>query len=218
MKRTCALAATSAAFVLVACGAPTEDEAAATSENPQETTTITQAASSEASAKPSTSATATNTSATSAAESETAAASQATTTAAASEGASASAEPGSSEAPSQAPDDFEAAMAEQMRINGNIGDPFVIDGQETTLCVHGDGFGLNVVTAGGNTTCEFARDVMNSATAGLNPTGDNVRDRMPTTVRAASPVTNQAYDMDCSVDERKLITCTGGDNATVYMY
>src|SRR5699024_3009629 len=149
---------------------------------------------------------------------EAAAASQAPTTAAASEGASASAEPGSSEAPSQAPDEFEAAMAEQMRINGNIGDPFVIDGQETELCVHGAGFGLNVVTAGGNTTLEVARDVMNSATDGLNPTGANARDRLPTTVRAASPVTNKAYDMNCSVDERKLITCTGGDNATVYMY
>jgi cobalamin biosynthesis Mg chelatase CobN len=213
MKRTCALAATSAAFVLVACGAPTEDEAAATSDNAQETTTITQAVSSEASEE-----TAANTSATSPAESETAAASQATTTAAASEGASASAQPSSSEAPGQAPDDFQAAMAEQMRINGNIGDPFVIDGQETELCVHGDGFGLNVVTAGGNTTCEFTRNVMNSATAGLNPTGDNVRDRMPMHVRAASPVTNQTYDMNCSVDERKLITCTGGDNATAYMY
>src|SRR5699024_4690615 len=148
MKRTCALAATSAAFVLVAWGAPTEDEAAATSENPQETTTITQAASSEASAKPSTSATATNTSATSAAESETAAASQATTTAAASEGASASPEPSNSAAPSQAPDDFEAAMAEKMRINGNIGETFVIEGQETKKFVQGDIFGLNVVTAG----------------------------------------------------------------------
>lgn len=213
MKRTCALAASTAAFVLVACGAPTEDEAAATSENPQETTTITQAVSSEASEE-----TAANASATSPAESKTAAASQATTTAAASEGASTSPEPSNSETPSQAPDDFEAAMVEQMRINGNIGDPFVIDGQETELCVHGDGFGLNVVTAGGNTTCEFTRNVMNSATAGLNPTSDNVRDRMPMHVRAGSPVTNQAYDMNCSVDERKLITCTGGDNATVYMY
>src|SRR5699024_9927588 len=105
-----------------------------------------------------------------------------------------------------------------MRINGNIGDPFVIDGQETELCVHGDGFGLNVVTAGGNTTCEFARDVMNSATAGLTPTGENLRGRRPTTARAASPVTNQSSGMDWSVDARKLITCTGGDNATVYMY
>src|SRR5699024_2193566 len=133
------------------------------------------------------------------AESKTAAASQATTTAAASEGASTSPEPSNSETPSQAPDDFEAAMVEQMRINGNIGDPFVIDGQDTELCVHGDGFGLNVVAVVVNTPGEFTRIVMNSAPPGLTPVSDNVRARVPMHARAGSPVPNHVYDMNCSV-------------------
>lgn len=215
MKRTFATFAAATALTLSACGAPAEDEAAATSENAAENTTVTQ----EATDSPTETDGSDNS-----ADSETEAA----------EGTAPSGDgtppppdgetpqepeqPEQPEQPDQSAEEFQNIMAEEIRNNGNIGDTFTIDGQPTELCVHGDGYGLNVVTAGANTSCEFAKNVMMATTGDTDPTQDNVRDSMPQTVKAGSPTTNRAYTMDCAADERNLITCVGGDDAVVYMY
>ncbi|MEY8578040.1 hypothetical protein AALI21_07000 [Corynebacteriaceae bacterium 6-324] len=216
MKRTFATFAAATALTLSACGAPAEDEAAATSENAAETTTVTQEVTEEATDSP----TETDGSDDSA-DGETEAAEG---TAPSGDGTppppvgETPQEPEQPEQPDQSAEEFQNIMAEEMRNNGNIGDTFTIDGQPTELCVHGDGYGLNVVTAGANTSCEFAKNVMMATTGDTDPTQDNVRDSMPQTVKAGSPTTNRAYTMDCAADERNLITCVGGDNAVVYMY
>lgn len=216
MKRTFATFAAAAALTLGACGAPADDEATATSENAAETTTVTQEVTEEATDSP------TETDGSDdIADGETEAA----------EGTAPSGngtppppdgetpeEPEQPGQPDQSAEEFQNIMAEEMRNNGNIGDTFTIDGQPTELCVHGDGYGLNIVTAGANTSCEFAKNVMMATTGDTDPTQDNVRDSMPQTVKAGSPTTNRAYTMDCAADERNLITCVGGDNAVVYMY
>lgn len=198
MKRIVALFAASTALALGACGAPADEEVAATSTVTQEVTAD------ETTTAPS------NTEGTddnAGGESEIA-----------EEDQNSSPEPEQPDQAEQTPEDFRALMAEEMRNNGNVGDTFTIDGQPTELCIHGDGFGLNVVTTGANTSCDFASELLEAATTDLNPTEQSIRDTMPQAFEVTSPVTNQTYTMDCSTDARNLITCTGGDNAVVYMY
>ncbi|PQM75090.1 hypothetical protein [Corynebacterium sp. J010B-136] len=211
MKRTLALFAASTALALGACGAPAEDEAPATSTVTQEVTAD------ETTAAPSASE---SNSDNSGGESEAAedSASAGDSTPAEEDGDTPSEEPEQPDPSEQSPEDFQALMAEEMRNNGQIGDTFTIDGQPTELCIHGDGFGLNVVTAGANTSCDFASNLLEATSQDLNPTGQNIRDIMPQSVEVSSPVTNQSYMMNCSTDARNLITCTGGDNAVVFMY
>lgn len=219
MKRTFATFAAATALTLSACGAPAEDEAAATSEDAAPTSTVTQVVTEEESEAP-----AETDGANDGAEGETEAAEGTATGGAGTpppedgETPQEPEQPEQPEQPDQTLEEFQEVMAQEMVNNGNIGDTFAIDGQPTELCVHGDGYGLNVVTAGANTSCEFAKSVMTATTGDTDPTQDNVRNSMPQTVRAGSPATNMAYDMDCSVDHRNLITCVGGDNAVVYMY
>ena len=210
MKRIVALFAASTALALGACGAPADEEVAATSTVTQEVT-----ADETTTAPSNTDGTVDN----AGGESEIAEDSASNSTGIpAEEDQNSSPEP---EQPDQAeltPEDFRALMAEEMRNNGNVGDTFTIDGQPTELCIHGDGFGLNVVTTGANTSCDFASELLEAATTDLNPTEQSIRDTMPQAFEVTSPVTNQTYTMDCSTDARNLITCTGGDNAVVYMY
>lgn len=225
MKRTFAIFAAATALTLSACGAPAEDEAAATSEEAVPTSTVTQVVTEEETEAP-----AETDGSDDGAEGETEDAEGTATGDAGTppedgetppedgETPQEPEQPEQPEQPDQTLEEFQEVMAQEMVNNGNIGDTFTIDGQPTELCVHGDGYGLNVVTAGANTSCEFAKSVMTATTGDTDPTQDNVRNSMPQTVRAGSPATNQAYDMDCSVDHRNLITCVGGDNAVVYMY
>ncbi len=62
------------------------------------------------------------------------------------------------------------------------------------------------VAAGDTTSCEFALNVAAAIPAGSTGTF---------TVRATSPVTNQEYEMTCTVTD--FTTCTGGVNAHVYV-
>lgn len=105
-----------------------------------------------------------------------------------------------------------------MIANPGVGAKLTINGQQATTCVYGDGFGLHMVAAGENTSCEFATAVMEEQTRGLNATYDNVRDHLKSPVDAVSPVTGERYTMKCSVAASNLITCTGGNNATVFMF
>ena len=205
MKRTFLLCAAATTLALSACGAPEDDPAptsTVTKEVIEENTTAAPSDPEDPSSER---------------ESEAASEPANESSATPSDDASPS-EPEQPDLSEQTPEDFQALMVEEMRTNGNVGDTFTIDGQATELCVHGDGFGLNVVTAGANTSCEFASNLLDAATEDINPTQENIRDTMPQTLEVASPVTNQQYQMDCSTDARNLITCTGGDNAVVYMY
>ena len=62
------------------------------------------------------------------------------------------------------------------------------------------------VAVNGNTSCEFAANV----TEGFRQHGLGV-------VTAYSPVTGIWYDMTCSQAGVKLVQCTGGNNAAVYI-
>lgn len=218
MKRTFAIFAAATALTLSACGAPAEDEAAATSEDAVPTSTVTQVVTEEETQAPAETDGSDDGAEGDTEDAEGTATGDAGTPPEDGETPQEPEQPEQPEQPDQTLEEFQEVMAQEMVNNGNIGDTFTIDGQPTELCVHGDGYGLNVVTAGANTSCEFAKSVMTATTGDTDPTQDNVRNSMPQTVRAGSPATNQAYDMDCSVDHRNLITCEGGDNAVVYMY
>ncbi|MFB7875518.1 protein kinase [Nocardia sp. NPDC056064] len=77
-------------------------------------------------------------------------------------------------------------------------------------CESGAGGGAFGKAAVGNsvTSCPFAEAVRQAYAAG----GTGAR-----SVVAASPVTGRTYTMTCA-PEGKLVTCTGGENAVVYVY
>ncbi|MFE6920785.1 protein kinase [Nocardia sp. NPDC057663] len=60
------------------------------------------------------------------------------------------------------------------------------------------------------TSCGFAEAVRAAYASGGSGTGSR-------SVVATSPVTGRTYTMDCT-PEGKLVTCTGGENAVVYVY
>lgn len=102
--------------------------------------------------------------------------------------------------------------------NPQPGTPVVIDGMQATTCIYGDGYGLHLVAAGPNTSCEFAKAVMGAQTSDLNASRQNVRDYLKPEVSVTSPVTGEEYTMRCVAEPTKLIRCTGGNDATVILY
>ncbi|AFU04345.1 serine/threonine-protein kinase [Nocardia brasiliensis] len=65
------------------------------------------------------------------------------------------------------------------------------------------------------TSCQFAEEVRR-AYAEMNTAQGGSREA-PRTVVATSPVTGRAYTMSCR-SEGQLVTCSGGENAVVYVY
>ncbi|MFE7741935.1 protein kinase [Nocardia sp. NPDC057455] len=65
------------------------------------------------------------------------------------------------------------------------------------------------------TSCAFA-EAVRSAYAATGPAQNATRDA-PRTVVATSPVTGRSYTMTC-LPEGQLVTCSGGENAVVYVY
>ncbi|WP_438822703.1 protein kinase domain-containing protein [Nocardia barduliensis] len=65
------------------------------------------------------------------------------------------------------------------------------------------------------TSCAFAEEVRRAYVA-LGTSQNSARDA-PRTVVATSPVTGRTYTMDCR-PEGQFITCSGGENAVVYVY
>ncbi|MBF6218565.1 protein kinase [Nocardia abscessus] len=65
------------------------------------------------------------------------------------------------------------------------------------------------------TSCAFAEEVR-KAYAELGTSQNSARDA-PRTVVATSPVTGRAYTMNCRT-EGLVVTCSGGENAVVYVY
>lgn len=135
--------------------------------------------------------------------------------------APASVKPSTSSATSTAstpPQTSKDDLVQQMIDNPGVGAQLTINGQKATTCVYGDGFGLHMVAAGENTSCEFATAVMQEQTQDLNATDQNVRDHLKSPVDVVSPVTKKSYTMQCSTAPSMLITCTGGNNATVFLF
>ncbi|MFF3225367.1 protein kinase [Nocardia suismassiliense] len=85
-------------------------------------------------------------------------------------------------------------------------------------CTQGDsGSGAFTKSATGSaaTTCAFAEEVRR-AYAEASP-GSTPSRNAPRTVVATSPVTGRTYTMNC-LSEGQLVTCSGGENAVVYVY
>lgn len=99
-----------------------------------------------------------------------------------------------------------------------IGEKVDVDGEAAEVCVYGDGFGINTVAAGTNTSCEFARATLDALTGALNPTTENVRDTLPRSVTVHSPVTGADYELESALNQEKIVSCRGGNNASVHMY
>jgi serine/threonine-protein kinase len=65
------------------------------------------------------------------------------------------------------------------------------------------------------TSCAFAEAVRSAYAA--NGAAQNATRDAPRTVVATSPVTGRSYTMNC-LPEGPLVTCSGGENAVVYVY
>lgn len=210
-----AAVAFASALTLTACSAPQSEDTdgmapVSTTSTPSSTASPTETTSSPSS---STSADATTRSSEETASEETSA----------QEPTSAAKEPTQQEQPAntqtaQTKDALYSDVLAQLETNGYAqGTAFTIDNNPVTLCTMGDGWGLNIIAVGQNTTCGFATNVVGAQTRGLNPTTDNIRDSLKSQVSAQSPTTGQTYTMNCATDSRLLITCTGGNNASVYL-
>lgn len=70
----------------------------------------------------------------------------------------------------------------------------------------------NAAAGNGVTSCPFAEEVRRAYAAQASPNST-----APRTVTAVSPVTGRSYTMTCT-PSGGLVTCTGGENAIVYVY
>ncbi|WP_231295037.1 hypothetical protein [Corynebacterium efficiens] len=93
-----------------------------------------------------------------------------------------------------------------------------INGEPSTICIYGDGWGTNVWAGNAQTSCRFVTAVQEELTRGLNPTYDNLRAHLKQHIRVTSPTTGLTYDLTCRQLDHILMSCTGGNNAAVYAY
>lgn len=70
-------------------------------------------------------------------------------------------------------------------------------------------------TGSAATTCAFAEEVRRAYAE--TTTANTVSREGPRSVTATSPVTGRTYTMNC-LSEGQLVTCSGGENAVVYVY
>ena len=108
-------------------------------------------------------------------------------------------------------------MTAEIYNNPSPGSTFMAAGEQATTCIYGDGYGLNLIAAGPNTSCDFAKAVFNQQTEGLNASEDNIRDHLQPNIKAKSPATGKTYDLSCSTQD-DVVVCTGGNSAKIYMY
>ena len=108
-------------------------------------------------------------------------------------------------------------MTAEIYNNPSPGSTFMAAGEQATTCIYGDGYGLNLIAAGPNTSCDFAKAVFNQQTEGLNASEDNIRDHLQPNIKAKIPATGKTYDLSCSTQD-DVVVCTGGNNAKIYMY
>ena len=60
-------------------------------------------------------------------------------------------------------------MTAEIYNNPSPGSTFTAAGEQATTCIYGDGYGLNLIAAGPNTSCDFAKAVFNQQPRGLTP-------------------------------------------------
>jgi hypothetical protein len=66
-------------------------------------------------------------------------------------------------------------------------------------------------TGNSDTSCPFAEQIRLAYGASGSPSS------VPRQIAAVSPTTNRSYTMSCAANGR-LVTCTGGDGAVIYLY
>lgn len=62
-------------------------------------------------------------------------------------------------------------MTAEIYNNPSPGSTFMAAGEQATTCIYGDGYGLNLIAAGPNTSCDFAKAVFNQQTKGAERDG-----------------------------------------------
>lgn len=208
------LAVASAAALLLA-GCSTQENADTSTE-----TSVEAAATSSADSSPDTSAgstvTSTATESTAPEESATAAPPQVTTTVIAQ--APAEAEAGDDPAPAPDPGPQPTSEADPPPPAPAVpASTESIYGQPVTHCSSGNGYRVTDLWVGANTSCDFAFNTLGTLVESRNSGTDDLRLSMPASVRVYSPVTGGSYDMSCSMMDQRMIQCTGGDGAAVYL-
>lgn len=77
----------------------------------------------------------------------------------------------------------------------------------------------SVATGSSATTCDFAQAVRKAYAQSAQSHGvTDASSATSTSVVAKSPVTGRSYTMTCTGASGRVVTCSGGDNAVVYVY
>ncbi|MCK6159795.1 hypothetical protein [Corynebacterium simulans] len=97
------------------------------------------------------------------------------------------------------------------------GTKVTVNGTPSEMCMMGDGYRINFLMAGPNTSCDFAKETTSALINATPSPEDDLRGHIPGSLNVASPVTGKTYQMSCTVAENALITCKGGNNATVFI-
>ena len=97
------------------------------------------------------------------------------------------------------------------------GTKVTVNGTPSELCMMGDGYRINFLMAGPNTSCDFAKETTSALINATPSPAEDLRGYIPGSLNVASPVTGKTYQMSCTVAENALITCKGGNNATVFI-
>lgn len=97
------------------------------------------------------------------------------------------------------------------------GTKVTVNGTPSEMCMMGDGYRINFLMAGPNTSCDFAKETTSALINATPSPEDDLRGYIPGSLNVASPVTGKTYQMSCTVAENALITCKGGNNATVFI-
>lgn len=97
------------------------------------------------------------------------------------------------------------------------GTKVTVNGTPSEMCMMGDGYRINFLMAGPNTSCDFAKETTSALINATPSPEDDLRGYIPGSLNVASPVTGKTYQMSCTVADNALITCKGGNNATVFI-
>lgn len=97
------------------------------------------------------------------------------------------------------------------------GTKVTVNGTPSEMCMMGDGYHINFLMAGPNTSCDFAKETTSALINATPSPAEDLRGYIPGSLNVASPVTGKTYQMSCNVAENALITCKGGNNATIFI-
>lgn len=125
------------------------------------------------------------------------------------------AEPNTAHGPAGiSPGEFDALL----HANPHKGDSVHLGGQDYEVCAYGDGYGMYLVLAGANTSCDFALNLFKSQTSGLNASKDPIRRNFKSNLPVTSPVTGEKYDVSCRLENNNALACEGGEGASIVLF